>query len=83
MCLESMNLETWYGECHPKSAFIDLSFIKSHVVGAEKRVFYKRGRIFPTIVTGWVALNLLSSSSQTDNSTPKVSFGIAGRWLSE
>ena len=30
-----MSLDSWYGECHPKSASIDASFFKDHVVDAE------------------------------------------------
>ena len=30
-----MSLESWYGQCHPKSASIDASFVKDHVVDAE------------------------------------------------
>ena len=30
-----MSLESWYGQCHPKSASIDASFVKNHVVDAE------------------------------------------------
>ena len=30
-----MGLESWYGECHPKSASIDASFFKDHVVDAK------------------------------------------------
>ena len=30
-----MSLDSWYGECHPKSASIDALFFKDHVVDAE------------------------------------------------
>ena len=66
-----------YGKCHLKSASIDASFVKSRVVGAEKREAYKRGLIFLTIAgrAGWDTFIFLSSSSQADNFTPNVSFG--------
>ena len=43
----SMSLEAWYGECHPKSASIDASLAKNHVVGAENGGVYKSGLVSP------------------------------------
>ena len=34
--LQNMKLEIWYGDYHPKSAFINAPFIKSHIVDAQK-----------------------------------------------
>ena len=71
-----MNLESWHGECHPKSASINASYVKNRTVGAEKRVAYMRGLVVPTIAGRvlWVAVNVLISSSKAESSTPNVSF---------
>ena len=76
-----MGLESWYGECHPKSAFIDASFAKNRVVDAEMGGVYKKGLVFPTIAgrVWWVAVIVLISSSQAESSTPNISFGTMGR----
>ena len=54
-----MKLETWYGECHPKSASVDASFFKDHVLDAESGWCLNEG--FEIVDDGWksVAKNVV------------------------
>ena len=54
-----MSLDSWYGECHPKSASIDASFFKDHVVDAESGWCLDDG--FQVVDDGWeiVAKNVV------------------------
>ena len=42
-----MSLEVCNGGCHPKSAFIDASFVKNNFVDAENGGVYKSGLVVP------------------------------------
>ena len=44
-----MSLEVWNGECHPKSASVDASFVKNNFVDAENGGVYNSGLVVPVI----------------------------------
>ena len=80
-----MSLEVWYGECHPKSASVDASFVKNNFVGAENGGVYNSGLVVPVMGgrVGWFRAMRLVSSHHAPSSTARVSCAIIDRLFSE